>query len=55
MPPREKGFERYISFQDFSESVVHCRKMQVSVFLEKGPDALQVCKDSLVYRRAADS
>lgn len=54
MTPEEKGFERYILLQDFSLGVMQCRKTQVSAFLEERPDALQLCKDLLVDRGAAD-
>jgi len=53
MTPGEKGFERNILLQDYSLGVMQCRNTQVSAFLEKRPDALQLCKDLLVDRRSA--
>ena len=52
MTPGEKGFERDILLRVFYGSAVHGRKTQVSAFLEKRPDALQLGKDLLVDRRS---
>jgi hypothetical protein len=54
MTTGEKGFERYIFPSGFSGSVVWQEKTQFSAFLEERPDTLQLCKDLLVDRGAAD-